>query len=405
MMDRLAAAGTMTVALALGVPAAARERGSTADAIVAACVEARRPSMCPAGGCVDECIDELRRRAETDALHAEEVCEARQVADHARHPAKACGIATGSLPTGEQREAATNALASSDAATVDARVASVFALEARAREASCVATCNRVARETVETNERVFSERTPPQHRGKTVSLLLTNSLGLTATTTAAVGGDATESLGSLSVSSRRAGYAYDRGLDVRVVNAIDLGAGDHHGTVAFHGGIAIEAAGGYRFRATETQGPFVRAGIEALVGGDSLLYQSLLELPQVQLGYQYLAGVSLLEIAARSGFAILGRSNTGEHASRTLDQGIDVGAMATAKVGPMLAAGEWSHFVARGDGAPVDWLAVSLCGIARPVAVCTEVRAVVEDVTLPSSVATSSRVTEVGLTVGTGRY
>ncbi len=242
---------------------------------------------------------------------------------------------------------------------------------------------------------------TPPQHGGKTVSLMLSGMTGLTATVTAARGGDVNTRLAALSVSSFREGFAYDRGLDVRVTNTIDLGAADHDGVVAFHGGFGFQVAGGYRFHLTDTQGPFVRGGLETLIAGDALVYQSLLELPQVQLGYQYLAGSTLFEAAGRAGLSILGRSNTGYAATRHLDQVLDVGAMGTARTGPILLRGEWSHFLARDAGGPIDWLTLSLCGVARRIEVCTQTRAVEGDVAFPPHPVAASHVTQIGLTLG----
>jgi hypothetical protein len=246
---------------------------------------------------------------------------------------------------------------------------------------------------------------TPPQRDGKTESLMLVSTVGLTAMVTAARGGDADDRLGSLSLSSRKMGFAYDRGLDVRVVNTFELGASEHDRKIGFHGGGSVEASGGYRFHVAETHGPFIRGGIEALIGGDSLVYQSLVELPQAQLGYQYIAGPSLFEVAGRSGFSIFGRSDTGDQASRHLDQVLDVGAMGTARTGPVVVTAEWSHFLARGEGAPIDWVTIAVCGIARTVALCTDVRAVSGDVYLPSQALAASRVTQVGITIGSSRY
>jgi hypothetical protein len=246
---------------------------------------------------------------------------------------------------------------------------------------------------------------TPPVRDGKAVSLMLVSTIGLTGMVTAARGGDADDRLGSLSLSSRRMGFAYDRGLDVRVVNTLALGASEHDRKVGFHGDASVEASGGYRFHVAEAHGPFVRGGILALIGGDSLVYQSLVELPQVQVGYQYIGAMEIFEIAGRSGFSILGRSDTGDHASRHLDHSVDVGAMGTVRTGPVLVTTEWSHFLADGSGTPVDWLTVALCGIARSIAICTDIRSVSGDVSVSSQTLAASRVTQVGITVGSSRW
>ena len=238
----------------------------------------------------------------------------------------------------------------------------------------------------------------PPVRNGKTVGVTIVGVTGLNVTATAARGGDTTDHVGSVSLNSRRLGYAYDQGLVVRVHNGLELGGNDR----GFHGGVSFEAAGGYRFHVTETQGPFVRAGVDAVLRGDALVYQSLLELPQGHAGYQYLAGDTLLEVAGHTGLSLLGRSNTGDHASRSLDQSFEAGAMATARTGPLLAIAGWSHFLARGAGAAVDWLDFALCARAKRFAVCTDARFVVGDVHLSSGTTASSTVSQVGLTVGT---
>jgi hypothetical protein len=246
---------------------------------------------------------------------------------------------------------------------------------------------------------------TPPQHGGKTVSLMLVGTTGISGMVTASSGGNATDRLGSLGLSSRRAGFAYDRGLDIRVSNTFELGAALHDRAVDFHGGFGFELAGGYRFHVADTHGPFIRGGFQTFIAGDPLVYQSLLELPQAQLGYQYLAGKALLEAAGRTGLSIFGRSDTGYHASRHLDQVLDIGGMATAKMGPVLLAAEWSHFLPRDEGAAIDWLTVSLCGIVHKVAVCTDARLVAGDVFVAANEPVASRVTQVGLTVGSSSY
>jgi hypothetical protein len=251
-----------------------------------------------------------------------------------------------------------------------------------------------------------LSLTTPPQHGGKPVSLMLLGASGVTGTAVATGGGDRDDHLGAVSLTTRRIGYSYDRGIIVRAFNWADVGGTVHNGVFAFHGGTHFELAGGYRFHLSDTSGPFVRGGLDGMIGGDPLVYQSLLELPQVELGYQYLAGSTLFEVAGRSGFSILGRSNTGYPlVSRHLDEVPDVGAMITARIAPIFLVAEWSHFLARDNGwrpdaPPVDWVTVSVCGIVKRIAICTDVRAVEEDVYVSHELL-ASHSTQVGITLG----
>ncbi len=237
----------------------------------------------------------------------------------------------------------------------------------------------------------------PPTHGGKVVDAALVGVTGVAATVTAARGGDADDRLGSISLDTRRLGYAYDRGLIVRVSNAMGLGGNDR----GVHGGLSFEAAGGYRFAVGETHGPFVRAGAAARVAGDALVYQSLLEIPEVHAGYQYLVQNTLLEVASRGGFAELGRSNTGHDATRHLDHTPQVGAMASARTPYSLVLLEWSHFLPTDRGGPTNWVDADLCATYRRFAVCTDIRLVAGDVNLRTGESAPSSVTQVGMTLG----
>ena len=241
----------------------------------------------------------------------------------------------------------------------------------------------------------------PPSHGGKVVDVAIVGATGVAATVTAARGGDADDRVGSVSLSTRRLGYANDRGLLVRVVNTGELGGNDR----GVHGGLSFEVAGGYRFPVAETHGPFIRGGALGRVDGDALVYQSLLEVPQAHAGYQYQKRDLLLEIAGRAGFGELGRSNTGYHATRHVDESLDLGAIVTVRAPHVLLLGEWSHLLpavglnsAKG---PIDWLDAGLCATWKRLAMCTDFRLVAGDVNRVTGGPTSSSVTQLGITLG----
>lgn len=249
--------------------------------------------------------------------------------------------------------------------------------------------------ETREAHERLAA---PPHRGGKVVRAMKYSASGLAGGIVSTGGGDATSRLGTIAFHGEQLGYGYDRGLIVRVSNAFDLG-GDVRG---FHGGLMGDASGGWRFGASDTWGPFVRAGIAVALRGDALVYQSLLELPQAAVGWQYVSENTVLDLAPRAGFVILGQSNTGDHASRKLDIGLDAGAVATLRLGAMLARASWSRFFPRSPGAPVDWIGLGFCGRTF-VVLCTTGGVVAGDVQLPSGELRASHVTEVMFTIGLG--
>jgi hypothetical protein len=249
--------------------------------------------------------------------------------------------------------------------------------------------------ETKEADRRLAA---PPHHGGKVVRAMKYSASGLSAGLVSTGGGDATRRLGTLAIHSEQLGYGYDRGLVVRVANAIDLG-GDVRG---FHGGLTGDLSGGYRFGASDTYGPYVRGGIALALRGDALVYQSLLELPQASIGYQYVTASTVLDLAPRLGFVILGQSNTGDQASRKLDLGLDAGATAAVRVGPIMARASWSHLLPRSAGGAVDWVGLGLCGRTRLV-VCTTAGFVAGDVHLPGGAIGASHVAEIAFTIGLG--
>jgi hypothetical protein len=249
--------------------------------------------------------------------------------------------------------------------------------------------------ETKEADRRLAA---PPHHGGRVVRAMKYSASGISAGLVSAGGGDATRRLGTIGVHSEQLGYGYDRGLDVRVANSFDLG-GDVRG---FHGGLMGDLSGGYRFGESDTHGPLVRGGIALALRGDQLVYQSLLELPQAQIGYQYVTADTVIDVAPRLGFVILGQSNTGDQASRKLDLGLDAGATGALRVGPIMARASWSHLLPHSSGGAVDWVGLGLCGRTALV-LCTTASFVTGDVHLPGGSIVGSHVTEITFTIGLG--
>jgi hypothetical protein len=160
--------------------------------------------------------------------------------------------------------------------------------------------------------------------------------------------------------------------------------------------------AGGVRLPFGATHGLVLRGGVEGSFFGNKALWDSLLELPQAHVGYQWLVPRAVIDVAARGGYVLLGRFNTGDGASRRLDGAPELGGIASYHVGAIDLRATYARVFARHDGAPVDLLQGALCGHGGVVVVCTDLRYEVGDVRMPADGALrAARASYVGLTLG----
>ena len=83
-------------------------------------------------------------------------------------------------------------------------------------------------------------------------------------------------------------------------------------GQGGFEGALAGTLDLGYRVPVAEDHGPFGRIGIDGRLQGNDLLYFSMLELPRLTLGWQYLKGKTVLEAGARGGAILAGLYDPG---------------------------------------------------------------------------------------------
>lgn len=79
-------------------------------------------------------------------------------------------------------------------------------------------------------------------------------------------------------------------------------------GGSGFEGELGGSLTVGVRAPVAKRHGPFVRGGVSGHLLGNDLFYASLIELPRGEIGYQYLRGVNVVEVAATMGYAIDGR-------------------------------------------------------------------------------------------------
>lgn len=196
----------------------------------------------------------------------------------------------------------------------------------------------------------------------------------------------------SLSVSGVRAsltnvstGTVKDSALGVALAGAADTYAldGTTHGSMyfvlgggeaGFEGALAGTIDVGYRLPVAEDHGPFGRIGFDGRLQGNDLLYFSILELPRVTLGYQYLKGKNVVEIGGRGGAVLAGLYDPAEDGRRKLN-GFEWGAFVSAQVDFLRADASAMRIEARRtlNGTPVDVGRASLCGVGGKVGVCVD--------------------------------
>jgi hypothetical protein len=222
---------------------------------------------------------------------------------------------------------------------------------------------------------------------------------GLDASMTNVTGADRTKArLASFGMSSSHVGFGYEGPLAIRVVNTASLG----YGVNRFQGGIDNALAGGVRLALSKNHGIVFRGGIEASFFGNQYLWDSLLELPQFHLGYQWIVPHSVIDVAFKTGYVLDGRHNTGDAVMRELNSSFEVGGIGALHVGPMDIRLTYTRVLVRNGETPIDMLEGAFCGIARKFSVCSAVRYEVGEGILPDLTYRETRASFVGLTFGT---
>jgi hypothetical protein len=174
-------------------------------------------------------------------------------------------------------------------------------------------------------------------------------------------------------------------------------------GGAGFEGALQGGLAGGFRIPFGERHGPVFRAGAFGYLRGNDAFYASLLELPQVQIGYQYLRGATVFELGATSGAVLTGRFRAGEAETRVLGAGLEVGAYAAVHI-PWFRIGISGMRLPGNDrlSSPVHTAEGTACVIAAPFAICGDARLSITDaIVVASAPATEVRSLYGGLAFG----
>lgn len=214
-------------------------------------------------------------------------------------------------------------------------------------------------------------------------------------------GGDKNAQLVAFGLWSTHTGFGYERPATIRVINSASFALGKN----GIEGGFGNAVAGGVRAPFGRNHGLLLRGGFEGSIFGNQYLWNSLLELPQFHLGYQWLVPGSVADVAMKGGYVLLGRHNTGDGAVRDLGGAFEWGAIGNVHVGPVDLRSSYARIYARHGGSPVDLLEGAFCGNAQPIVLCTNFRYELGDVGMPDGSLRGATVSYVGMTLGFVAY
>src|SRR5690606_27985145 len=126
--------------------------------------------------------------------------------------------------------------------------------------------------------------------------------------------------------------------------------------------------------------------------------YFSMLELPRLSLGWQYLSGKVVVEGGPRAGPILAGRYNPGIDGRRRLVSAFEWGGFVSVQVDFLRADVSAMRIEARktGSGEPIDVGRATLCGIAGKVGICFDGMLFHGDALSPSLGAFQRRATTV---------
>lgn len=225
------------------------------------------------------------------------------------------------------------------------------------------------------------SEREALMQR-KFTDLAASGSSGGRLSTTRVHGSDADDTgLGmALTLWGQSSRYAAYRTFSFRDRSFAFIGGG----ALGFEGGIGGDLATGVRAPFGRYHGPVLRLGLRGHLLGNDKLYTSMLEIPQVQIGYQFLRNDEAFEIAGRAGAVLIGRFNTGDDAERKLGKSMEVGGHMGLHFDPVHLEIEHAHVLLQRDLGDVDLASAQLCSDAWVLQLCVDARVGRGDAVVP---------------------
>jgi hypothetical protein len=175
------------------------------------------------------------------------------------------------------------------------------------------------------------------------------------------------------NVGASFAGAADSYALDGTTHGAMSFVLGG--GSAGFEGALAGTVDVGYRLPVSDTTGPFGRAGFDGRLQGNDEYYFSMLELPRLSLGWQFLHEKIVFEAGAHGGPILTGRYNPGAEGYRRLSGSFEGGLFVSMQMDFLRLDMNAMRIEARktGTGRPVDVAKGTLCGLAGKVGICVD--------------------------------
>ena len=175
-------------------------------------------------------------------------------------------------------------------------------------------------------------------------------------------------------------------------------------GQAGFEGALGGTVDIGYRIPIAADHGPFGRIGFDGRLQGNDLYYFSLVELPRLTLGWQYLKGKTVIEGGPRGGAILAGLYDPAEDGRRKLN-GFEWGGFVSAQVDFLRLDVSAMRIEARKtlNGTPVDVGRASFCGLVDKVGVCFDALLFRGDAEMRANAGgiRSTTTQYVGLTIG----
>jgi len=132
--------------------------------------------------------------------------------------------------------------------------------------------------------------------------------------------------------------------------------------SAGFAGELLGDGAIGLRVNAPKHPGPFARLGTRLYIRRDNELLESLIELPQLQIGFQLLSSrANVFELAGRMGPVLFGRSNTGD-TNRSLSNNLEVGGHLAVRWELITLDAQHTHIFSQSPLGHVDMVSSRMC-------------------------------------------
>lgn len=198
-------------------------------------------------------------------------------------------------------------------------------------------------------------------------------AVGLRGSEAHVIGANASEGAGLMFYAGGEEFGHHDRYWSSRDTYELGLGGG----AAGLEGMLSGSLGYGFRAPVLPDEGPVIRAAMSGYIMGDDAFYASLLELPQVQLGWQWSRGHAVIELAATTGVVLTGRFRAGDAETRQMGHGFAFGGHASLQV-PWVRLSVEAEQLPSYDSlsAPVNVARGTLCAVAYPMAICADGRA-----------------------------